>query len=167
MARRPLSRVVLLSLAILASGATASATGQTAVLSDLEVNEAVNGDVVVFGADLELGPLARVEGDAVAVGGDIRVSGGAVVTRHVVSVFGGARCRATLTSAAGCCRFHLSPRSCSLPARSRRFGQPLDAPLDGRRLAVGDDGPRLSLSNQDAFGAWALPVLGIRVPISA
>ena len=62
--------------------------GRAAVLNDLEVNQSVEGDVLVFGADLILGAEARVTGDAIAVGGNIRIVPGAEVGRHVVAVFG-------------------------------------------------------------------------------
>ena len=57
--------LVLLSV----PGASVAAPGRTSVLSDLRVDEPVDGDVVVFAADLELGPQAKIGGDAVAIGG--------------------------------------------------------------------------------------------------
>jgi len=166
-ARRPLGRVVLLSVAILASGATASATGQTAVLSDLEVNEAVNGDVVVFGADLELGPLARVEGDAVAVGGDIRVSGGAVVTRHVVAVFGDVQVPRDADIGGRVLSF--SSLATLMQLSSARESS-IRASLSMHLLMAGGwllvtTGLAFLFPTRMRLGAWALPVLGIRVPI--
>jgi hypothetical protein len=65
-----------------------AAPGRAAVLTDLEVNESIEGDVVVFGADLVLGAQARITGDAVAVGGNVRIVPGAEIGRHVVAVFG-------------------------------------------------------------------------------
>jgi len=166
-ARRPLSRVVPFFLAILASGATASATGRTAVLTDLEINEAVAGDVVVFGADLELGPLARVEGDAVAVGGDIRVSGGTVVTRHVVAVFGGVQVPSDADIGGRVLSF--SSLATLLQVSSVREST-IQASLPMHLLMAGGwllvtTGLAFLFPTRMRLGAWAVPVLGIRVPI--
>lgn len=165
MARPPISRLILSLLAILISGTAAAASGRTAVLTDLEVNEPVAGDVVVFGADLELGPLARIDGDAVAVGGDIRVAADAVVTRHVVAVFGGARV----------------PRDADVGGRVLSFSSlatllqvspahqaSLEASLSMHLLMAGGwllvtTGLAFLLPVRMRFGVWALPSLGIKV----
>ncbi len=88
MAQRRLSQLAALLFVLTLSSVAEAAPGRAAVLADLEINESVEGDVVVFGADLVLGAQARVTGDAIAVGGDIRIAPGAEVGRHVVSVFG-------------------------------------------------------------------------------
>ena len=155
-ARRPVIHFrvpFFLSLFLVVSAVSAADSGRTAVLSDLRIDGPVAGDVVVFGADLELGPGARVEGDAVAVGGDIRVADGAVVSRHVVAVFGGAEVPVDADIGGKVLAFSsLAPASlniiCSAAVAPRRF---LDAPLDDRRLVAGSNRTRLSLSDQNAL----------------
>ena len=88
MAQRRLSRLAALLFLLTFSSVSEAAPGRAAVLTDLEVNESIEGDVVVFGADLVLGTQARITGDAVAVGGNVRIVPGAEVGRHVVAVFG-------------------------------------------------------------------------------
>jgi hypothetical protein len=87
-AQRRLSQLAALLFLLTFPSVSEATPGRAAVLSDLEINESVEGDVVVFGADLVLGAQARVTGDAIAVGGNVRVTPGAEVGRHVVSVFG-------------------------------------------------------------------------------
>jgi hypothetical protein len=165
-ARPPISRVILTLLAILVSGTAASAAGRTAVLTDLEVNEPVAGDVVVFGADLELGPLARIEGDAVAVGGDVRVAAGTVVTRHVVAVFGGARVPRDAEIGGRVLSFSslatlLQVSSAREPSLQARVSMHLL--MAGGWLLV-TTGLAFLFPARMRFGAWALPALGMKVP---
>jgi hypothetical protein len=165
-ARRPIGRVLLFLLAFLTSGAAASAAGRTAVLSDLEVNEPVSGDVVVFGADLELGPLARIDGDAVVVGGDVRVAAGTVVTRHVVAVFGGAQVPRDADIGGRVLSF--SSLATLLQASSVREPS-LQASISMHLLMAGGwllvtTGLAFLFPTRMRFGAWALPALGIKVP---
>jgi len=87
-AQRRLIRLAVLLFLLTLSNVGEAAPGRAAVLSDLEVNESVEGDVVVFGADLVLGAQARITGDAVAVGGNVRIVPGADIGRNVVAVFG-------------------------------------------------------------------------------
>lgn len=76
-------------LLILASALpTFAAPSRTSVLADLRIDEPIKGDVVVLGADLDLGPNAAVSGDAVVVGGSVRMAAGAEVAHHVVAVLG-------------------------------------------------------------------------------
>jgi hypothetical protein len=150
----------------MASGVAAASSGRTAVLSDLTVDEPVAGDVVVFGADLELGPGARVEGDAVAVGGDIRVAKGAIVTRHVVAVLGGAE--VPMGADIGGRVLCFSSPATLLSASSAR-GASLQADVSMRLLAAGGwllvtTGLAFLFPTRMRYGAWAVPALGIKVP---
>jgi hypothetical protein len=87
-AQRQLIRLATLLFLLTFSSVGEAAPGRAAVLTDLEVNESIEGDVVVFGADLVLGAQARITGDAVAVSGNVRIVPGAEIGRHVVAVFG-------------------------------------------------------------------------------
>ena len=167
MARRSLIRIYLFLLVpLLVSGAAAADSGRTAVLSDLRIDDRVAGDVVVFGADLELGPGARVEGDAVAVGGDIRVAKGAVVTRHVVAVLGGAE--VPVDADIGGRVLCFSSPATLLSASSARGGS-LQTDISMRLLAAGGwllvtTGLAFLFPTRMRYGAWAVPALGIKVP---
>ena len=59
MAQRRLSRLVALFFLLTVTSVGEAAPGRAAVLTDLEVNESIEGDVVVFGADLVLGAHAH------------------------------------------------------------------------------------------------------------
>ena len=167
MARRSLARISLfLLISLMVSGASAADSGRTAVLSDLRINEQVAGDVVVFGADLELGPEARVEGDAVVIGGDIRVAEGAVVTRHVVAVLGGAE--VPVDADIGGRVLCFSSPATLLSASSAREPS-LHADFSMRLLAAGGwllvtTGLAFLFPIRMRYGAWAVPSLGIKIP---
>lgn len=158
---------VFLFLALMASGVAAASSGRTAVLSDLTIDEPVAGDVVVFGADLELGPKARVEGDAVAIGGDIRVAEGAVVTRHVVAVLGGVKVPVNADIGGRVLCFS-SPASLlstsSVPESSLRTDISMHLLAAGGWLLV-TTGLAFLFPTRMRFGAWAVPSLGIKVPV--
>jgi hypothetical protein len=165
-ARQEIGRVLLSLFAILVSGTAVSASSRTAVLTHLEVNEAVAGDVVVFGADLELGPLARIDGDAVAVGGDVRVASGTVVTRHVVAVFGGVEVPRDAHIGGRVLSFSsLATLLQASPVRETS----LQASLSMHLLMAGGwllvtTGLAFLFPARMRFGAWALPALGIKIP---
>ena len=169
MARRPINLVrvqLFLLLALMVSGADAASSGRTAVLSDLRIDDLVAGDVVVFGADLELGPSARVEGDAVAIGGNIRVAAGAVVTRHVVAVLGGADVPVSADIGGKVLCFS-SPAT--LLSRSSAREPSLHADFSMHLLAAGGwllvtTGIAFLFPTRMRYGAWAIPSLGIKVP---
>jgi len=155
-----------LLLALMVSGVAAASSGRTAVLSDLKIDDRVVGDVVVFGADLELGPGARVEGDAVAIGGDIRVAEGAVVTRHVVAVLGGAEVPADAEIGGKVLCFS-SPATLLSTSSAREPS--LQADVSMRILAAGGwllvtTGLAFLFPTRMRYGAWAVPALGIKVP---
>jgi hypothetical protein len=166
-ARRPVA-VLLLSVVLLFSVAAevSAASERTAVLTDLRVDEPVEGDVVVFGADLFLGPGARVAGDAVAVAGDIRVSEGAEVTRHVVSVLGsaevpeGAEVGGKILSLESLAT--LAPVS-SARAASLRADPSMHLLTAGGWLLV-TTGLAFGFPIRMRLGAWSLPRLGVKIP---
>ena len=168
MAQRPLTVFPLLPLLLLLvlTGVADAAPGRTAVLSDLRVDERVDGDVVVFGADLELGPGAQVNGDAVVVGGNIRVAGGAEVTRHVVAVLGGAEVPRGAKIGGRVLSF--SSLASLLPTSSAR-GPSLHTDVSMRLLMAGGwllvtTGLAFLFPIRMRFGAWAVPTLGIKIP---
>lgn len=167
MARPALGRILPISFALMVSGVTASASGRTAVLSDLRINDSVSGDVVVFGADLELGPLARVDGDVVTIGGNVSLAAGAVVSRHVVAVFGGAQ--VPRDAEVGGRVLSYSSLATLLPFTSAT--QPsLHATVAMHLLMAGGwllvtTGVAFLFPIRMRFSAWALPALGIKVPM--
>lgn len=169
MARRTVSSfrphfIFLVSLMVF--GVASAFSGQTSVLSDLRVDEQVTGDVVVFGADLELGPQARVEGDAVAIGGDIRVAKGAVVTRHVVAVLGEAK--VPVEADVGGRVLCFSSLATLLSAPDARAPS-LRVDFSMRLLGAGGwllvtTGLAFLFPTRMRYAAWAVPALGIKVP---
>lgn len=54
--------------------------------TDLEINTQVEGDVVVLGGDLTVGPLARISGDAIAVLGTVDIDDEAKVGGRVIAL---------------------------------------------------------------------------------
>jgi hypothetical protein len=139
---------------------------ETAVLSDLAVDGEVDGDVVVFGADLVLGANARVTGDAVAVGGDVRVASGAEVGRHVLAVLGSAEVSSTADIGGRVLSFS------SLASLAQRPGVAPASPRVSVAVRLLASGGWLLVATGLAFlfpvrmryGAWALPPLGFKVP---
>ena len=165
-AQRPLALLIPILVAISLSSAIASASARTSVLADLEVNEAVSGDVVVFGADLELGPLAQIDGDAVAVGGSVRAAKDAVVSGHVVAVFG--ETRVPPGTQIGGRVLPFSSLASLLPASSGQRPT-LQASVSMRLLTAGGwllvtTGLAFLFPVRMRYAAWAVPVLGLRIP---
>jgi hypothetical protein len=166
-AERRLSRfaTILLLLSVI-PGAAEAAPGQTATLTDLEVNGFVDGDAVVFGADLILGENAVVTGDAVAVGGDLRVAEGAEVGRHAVAVFG----RAEVSTGADVGGRVLSFASlANLAQGSETQGRSLRVTFAMRLLTSGGwllvtTGLAFLFPIRMRYGAWAVPVAGLKIP---
>jgi hypothetical protein len=166
-ARKSLIRISLfLLLSLMPSGAFAADSGRTSILSDLRIDNRVAGDVVVFGADIELGPEARVEGDAVAIGGDIRLAEGAVVARHVVAVFGGVEVPVDADIGGRVlCFSSLATLLSTSAVREASLG----ADFSMRLLAAGGwlmvtTGLAFLFPTRMRYGSWALPSLGIKVP---
>ena len=164
MAQRRLIHRFFIFLFLIAAS-TEAFPSQTAVLADLSVNETVAGDVVVFGADLVLGPNARVSGDAIAVGGDVRLAEGARVGRHVVAVFG----TAAVPSQGQVEGRILAFASLAGLQAGAGTGQPLRVDFAMRLLAAGG---WLLVATTLAFlfparircATWSVPVLGFKIP---
>jgi hypothetical protein len=86
MAPSRLIGAALLGFLLIAHGPAVAATGRAAALSELEVNELVDGDVVILGGDVILGPEAEVKGHVVAVFGEVRRDPAATVEGRVIVV---------------------------------------------------------------------------------
>ena len=146
--------------------AVGAAPGRTATLTDLEVSGFIDGDAVVFGADLVLGENAVVTGDVVAVGGDIRMAEGAAVGRHAVAVFG----RAEVPVGADVGGRVLSFASLANLSQGHATGGQSPRVTFAMRLLT--SGGWLLVTTGLAFlfpvrmryGAWAVPVAGVKIP---
>jgi len=167
MAERRLSRFATILLLLSAiPGAAEAAPGRTATLTDLEVNGFIDGDAVVFGADLILGENAVVTGDAVAVGGDLRVAEGAEVGRHAVAVFG----RAEVATGADVGGRVLSFASlANLTQQSDATGRSPRVTFAMRLLTSGGwllvtTGLAFLFPIRMRYGSWAVPVAGLKIP---
>jgi hypothetical protein len=167
MAQKRLALLTTLLICWFSSNAPAEARpSQTAVLADLVVNGPVDGDVVVFAADLTLGKDARVTGDAVAVGGSVRIAAGAEVGRHVLAVFGSTEVETGATVAGRVFSF------ASLASFADVSGAGPSSPHVSVALRLLASGGWLLVTTGLAFlfpvrlryGAWALPPLGYKVP---
>ena len=167
MAQKPLA--LLTSFVItwsLFSAPVEAGPSQTAVLADLVVDGPVDGDVVVFAADLVLGGNARVTGDAVAVGGSIRLEPGAEVGRHVLAVLGTTEVSPGATVDGRVLSF------ASLANLSEIQGAGPSSPRVSVAVRLLGSGGWLLVTTGLAFlfpvrlryGAWALPPLGYKVP---
>ena len=166
MAQRRLIRLAAFLFLLTISSVGEAAPGRAAVLSDLEVNESVEGDVVVFGADLVLGAQARVTGDAVAVGGNVRIVPGAEIGRHVVAVFGAAEIDGD--AEIGGRVLSLSSLA-SFATGGAVAGRPHRVSFAMRLLASGGwllvtTGIAFLFPIRMRFAAWSLPAFGVRIP---
>lgn len=167
MAERRLSRLatIILLLSVI-PGAGEAAPGRTSTLADLEVNGFIDGDAVVFGADLILGEHAVITGDAVAVGGDLRVAEGAEVGRHAVAVFG----RAEVATGADVGGRVLSFASlANLAQKSDATGRSPRVTFAMRLLTSGGwllvtTGLAFLFPIRMRYGSWAVPVAGLKIP---
>jgi hypothetical protein len=146
--------------------AVEAAPTRTAVLEDLVVDGPVDGDVVVFAADLVLAADARVAGDAVAIGGNVRVDSGAEVGRHVMSVLGttdvarGATVNGRVFSLSSLASLAQDPGTASA---SPRVGVAVRLLASGGWLLV-TTGLAFLFPARMRYGAWAVPPLGLKVP---
>jgi hypothetical protein len=139
---------------------------ETSALSDLVVDNRVDGDVFVFGADLELTSRGRVTGDLVAVGGDVVVAEGAQVDGHVVAVFGSAEVSPDATVDGRVLAF--ASLASLIPAHPGATG-PVSTRLAMRLLNAGGwllvtTGLAFLFSTRVRYGSWAVFSLGIKVP---
>lgn len=73
-------------LVLVAVSAAPAADRSTAIGEGLEVNRPVDGDAVVIGGDLHLGPEARVSGDAIAILGTVVADPGAEVAGRTIAI---------------------------------------------------------------------------------
>ncbi len=163
-------RLILLSTFVICwslSNAPAEALpSRTAILADLVVDGPVDGDVVVFAADLVLGENARVTGDAVAVGGSVQLEAGAEVGRHVLAVLG------TTEVASGATVDGRVLSFASLASLSDVQGAGPSSPRVSVAVRLLASGGWLLVTTGLAFlfpvrlryGAWALPPLSYKVP---
>jgi hypothetical protein len=86
MAPRRLILVAAVGL-LLAHGTVGwGAPAKVSALTELDVNETVDGDVVALGGDVVLGPKAVVRGHAVAVFGSVRAAPGARVEGRMIGL---------------------------------------------------------------------------------
>ncbi len=83
MASRRLIPLAAFGLLVLHGTVAWGAPTRVAALSDLLVNEVVEGDVVALAGDVILGPRADVRGHAVAVFGEVRAEAGARVAAEI------------------------------------------------------------------------------------
>lgn len=139
---------------------------RTAVLADLVVDGPVDGDVVVFAADLILGKNARVTGDAVAVGGNVRLEPGAEVGRHVLAVLGTSEVSTGATVDGRVLSFASLASFADVPGggpASPRISVAVRLLVSGGWLLV-TTGLAFLFPVRLRYGAWALPLLGHKVP---
>jgi hypothetical protein len=147
MATRPLILPVLVGCLMVASTTLAAAPPiHTAALEDLSVNHVVDGDVVVLGGDVHLGPDARVRGHVVSVYGEVKLEEGAQVDGRVIAV--SSLANPTLASAAGA-----PDRGLAMAIRLSTAGVWLLATTLAAFLFPG----------RIRHGIWILPSLGIKV----
>jgi hypothetical protein len=85
MASRPLIAIVA-TLLLAPLAAAADGPSRLATMSELAVNERVDGDVVAIGGDVVLGPSADVSGHAVSIFGKVHVQPGARIGGRVIAV---------------------------------------------------------------------------------
>jgi hypothetical protein len=80
--------LIAIAVAMLLAPLVAASDGPSrfSTMSELAINEPIEGDVVAIGADVVLGPSAEVSGHAVSVFGDVRVDPGATVGGRVIAV---------------------------------------------------------------------------------
>ena len=172
MAQRQLIRrlslpTAVLPLVLMVSMPVLAGPSETSALSDLVVDTEVDGDVFVFGADLELTGGGRVTGDLVAVGGDVVVADGAQVGGHVVAVFGSAEVSVDANVDGRVLAF--ASLASLVPADPAAAG-PVSARLAMRLLNAGGwllvtTGLAFLFSTRVRYGSWAVFSLGLRVPV--
>jgi len=144
----PLAVPLALVLALAFAVANAVASPQVATLDDLAINEQVDGDVLVLGGDVTLGPEARISGHVVTIGGTIHADPAAEVKGRTIAI----RSLATLTlhpsSGAGDDAASLTAALRLLSAGGWLLATTLLAALLPARLR---------------YGVWAVPRLGLKI----
>lgn len=86
MAARPLIRSIVVGWLLVLAALPTAAEGRAAALEELVVNDEVEGDVVALGGDVSLGPEAVVHGHVVAVFGAVRADARARVDGRVLEI---------------------------------------------------------------------------------
>jgi len=84
--RSVLFLLVILGAAVTPAARAEASPGRLAVLEDLRIDGPVQGDVVALGGNIELGPQARVQGNAVAVFGRVEAAGEARISGERISL---------------------------------------------------------------------------------
>jgi len=164
MARRRLIFSAALAAASLTTGLADAAPARTTVFNDIVVNERVDGDVVAFGADVYLGPLADVEGDVVVVDGDLHLDSGARVGRHVLAIFGAVEAAPDALVTGRTLAFSSLSNVVLVPGD----GTPFQVNFAIRLLTSGGwllvtTALAFGFAVRLRYGVWILPALGVRV----
>jgi len=164
MAQHRLIPTIAIACALAAASVGAAAPPKSTVFNDIVVNEAVDGDVVAFEADVHLGPLARVSGDVIVVGGDLRLDAQSRVGRHVLAIFG------DVQAAPGSVIEGQTLAFSSLSSVVLAPGESVPLRVDFAVRLVTSGGWLLvttalafGLSTRLRYGVWVLPRLGIKV----
>ena len=164
MASHRLIPAIALALVVATGSVEAAAPPRTTVFNDIVVNEAVDGDVVAFEADVHLGPMARVTGDVIVVGGDLRLDAQSQVGRHVLAVFGEIQVEPGAVVEGRTLEFS----SLSNVALSPTDVIPLQVDLAVRLVTSGGwllvtTALAFGLTTRLRYGVWILPCLGVKV----
>jgi hypothetical protein len=164
MAQHRLIPAVAIALVMVVGSVGAAAPPRTTVFNDIVVNEAVDGDVVAFEADVHLGPLARVTGDVIVVSGNLRLDAQARVGRHVLAIFGDVHADPGSVVEGRILAFS----SLSSVVLSPGEGVPLQVNLAVRLVTSGGwllvtTALAFGLATRLRYGVWVLPRLGIKV----
>lgn len=86
MVRPYLTPILIVGLLAIGIAPSVGAADVFRFATDLEINSGVEGNVVVLGGDLTVGPEARISGDAIAVLGTVHIDGQAKVDGRVIAL---------------------------------------------------------------------------------
>lgn len=86
MVRPFLTPILVVGLLAIGVASSEAATDVFRFATDLDINSKVEGNAVVLGGDLTLGPQARVSGDAIAVLGTVHLDNEAKVGGRVIAL---------------------------------------------------------------------------------
>jgi hypothetical protein len=149
MATQRLIFPALIACLVLAGGTPAGAAPvRVGALENLAVNDQVEGDVVVVGGDVHLGPRARVQGHVVSVFGTVTVDPGAEVEGRVIAL--SSLASPTLSSSEG--------------VPDRRLGMAVRLAAAGGWLLATTLAAFL-LPVRIRYGVWTLPSLGLKTVV--
>jgi len=144
--RRLIAAIVVGWSVILAAGTARAESGRMAALSELRVNDEVQGDVVALGGNVVLGPEARVHGHVVAIFGRIDRDPAARVDGRTIAVSSLSGVRLDASDAAAKPMLGVAIRILS---------------VSGWLLATSI--VALLLPGRVRFGMWLVPVLGVKM----